>query len=454
MKYKILHKQSSKRAIVLFAGWAMDERPFKHLKRNGYDIIIVYDYRGDCYDASFLDKYDEICLIAWSYGVAIAGQFILENPQLPFTARIAVNGTLSPVDNEVGIPRKIFDLTLKNLNEKSLEKFYSRMFADEREFKKFMHDKPLRPIKETREELEVFSNLDTDELMPWLFDRILIGRNDAIVPVDAQRNCWAGHKGVVETDWSHCPPFRELIEEFVRDKELISDRFNSAANSYHDEATAQHQISEKLLNYWRETVGNAKPSEIVEFGVGSGHFTKLYTECFKPVKRQLFDLAPAIKGVKKADAELQIMKMEPESVDAIVAASTLQWFNSPAAFITRASQVVKPGGVIILSAFGKNHFKELNPHIHSPLPYPSIEEIKQWVPHDMDIKVLQDEEITLNFKNIKDLLEHLRLTGVNSIGSSSKISDTRNILNNLQESPFGDFVLTYHPIYIILQKNG
>ena len=102
MKHHILHNaasDSNRRAILLFAGWGMDEKPFTGLNAEGYDIIIIRDYReGKPSEAlrTLIDRYEELCVIAWSFGVPVATEFIVNNPSLPVTARIAVNGTISP----------------------------------------------------------------------------------------------------------------------------------------------------------------------------------------------------------------------------------------------------------------------------------------------------------------------------------------------------------------------
>ena len=46
---------------------------------------------------------------------------------------VALNGTTRPVDDEYGIPVKIYELTEKGMNERGREKFFLRMLdgADE-----------------------------------------------------------------------------------------------------------------------------------------------------------------------------------------------------------------------------------------------------------------------------------------------------------------------------------
>lgn len=60
------------RAILIFAGWGMDEKPFASLKQEGYRIIAVWDYREPAFPPSLveeLEQYREIAVIGWSFGV-------------------------------------------------------------------------------------------------------------------------------------------------------------------------------------------------------------------------------------------------------------------------------------------------------------------------------------------------------------------------------------------------
>ncbi|MDE6037246.1 MAG: DUF452 family protein, partial [Duncaniella sp.] len=88
--------RSATRAILLFAGWGMDEKPFVRTGLQGYTLIVIWDYRDSSFPPelhSMLRDFREIAVIGWSFGVPAATEFILSNPELPVTARIAVNGT-------------------------------------------------------------------------------------------------------------------------------------------------------------------------------------------------------------------------------------------------------------------------------------------------------------------------------------------------------------------------
>ena len=44
MKSCWLNNQNNENLIVFFAGWSFDEKPFKFLQCNDFDVLFVYDY--------------------------------------------------------------------------------------------------------------------------------------------------------------------------------------------------------------------------------------------------------------------------------------------------------------------------------------------------------------------------------------------------------------------------
>ena len=76
----------------------MDNNPFEGLHRDGYDIVVIWDYRDFTIDWGIVARYREICILAWSMGV-YAASMSTHAIDSRITKRIAVNGTLKPVDN-------------------------------------------------------------------------------------------------------------------------------------------------------------------------------------------------------------------------------------------------------------------------------------------------------------------------------------------------------------------
>jgi len=158
MKSVFTQHNNATRLILFFTGWGMDPEPFRELRRDGYDVLVVYDYviaDGDveCLAAK-LEGYAEIVVVAWSFGVFFAN-LILKGRGLPVSAAIAVNGTLYPVDDRRGIPHRVFALTLRTLSEKSVKFFNQRMCGPL--YDTFAANAPQRDIESLRKELEVFA---------------------------------------------------------------------------------------------------------------------------------------------------------------------------------------------------------------------------------------------------------------------------------------------------------
>ena len=147
MKYKWLNRGKNNKIILFLNGWGMDENVVNHLDSEDYDVLMFYDYNSldTDFDFELLEAYYEKNLIAWSMGVMVATKilpltrhFVTPSPArgegMGFQTgnlstcvappargegiKVAINGTLRPIDKEYGIHPKIYDLTIKGFNEK------------------------------------------------------------------------------------------------------------------------------------------------------------------------------------------------------------------------------------------------------------------------------------------------------------------------------------------------
>lgn len=180
MKYKWLNYKKNKELIVFFNGWGLDEGVISHLYPRNFDVLMFYDYNNLETDFDFFvfEKYSRKYLIAWSMGVMVATLFNIE-----YDYKVAINGTLKPIDNEYGIPVRIYDLTLKNYNPKGAQKFLKSMFN-----KNYKLPEIKRDFENQKSELaairEYKSNLD------FKYDKVLISDDDKIIPSKNQSNYW------------------------------------------------------------------------------------------------------------------------------------------------------------------------------------------------------------------------------------------------------------------------
>lgn len=116
------------------------------------DLLVCYDYRSLDFDFSLPEGYEDIRVVGWSMGVWAASQ-VLGRSCLPITESVAVNGTMTPVDDSRGIPNAIYEGTLKGLNDVTLRKFFRRMCGSAVLLEDFLTRSPGRSTDEVKEEL-------------------------------------------------------------------------------------------------------------------------------------------------------------------------------------------------------------------------------------------------------------------------------------------------------------
>lgn len=180
MKYKWLNKKNNQKLIIFFNGWGMDECVVNHLDSEDYDVLMFYDYNTLETDFDFKNiyPYPQKYLVAWSMGVMIATLFDIE-----YVSKTAVNGTLKPIDDEFGIPKRIYDLTLKNFSPKGAERFIKNMYAES-----FINICPQRDFENQKSELEALTHYRAKQ--DFQYNRVILSTEDKIIPTKNQAAFW------------------------------------------------------------------------------------------------------------------------------------------------------------------------------------------------------------------------------------------------------------------------
>ncbi len=442
MNLTYINKESRPRLLLIFAGWSTDPSAFADLKVDAYDVAVAWDYTT--LDFPAVSGYEEVVVLAWSLGVWAASE-VLPGSGLPVTLAIAVNGTPSPVSDTTGIPSAIFRATAANLTEPALAKFRRRMGAPSL-------PRGNRSIESLAAELMAVDAVGAAR-HGFEWDRAVVSSGDAIFPPANQRAAWAGTRtAILEISGPHTPEsWQRIVDSFVIDKGLVRKRFTRGMATYADEASVQQRVAAHLLELWRKHSRDSG-GRVLEIGYGDGSFTRMFAPVIKPAELLLWDLVEMpMEGVvtRGCDAEVCITSVAPGSFDAIVSASTIQWFNSPARFIRNAASALRSGGLLVLSTFGPATFGELTQAGVVPLPYLSVETLRASVPESMELLECHDGIITKVFPTPADVLHHLRDTGVNARPVTSSV---RRILCDYPLRPDGRAALTYNPVYLILQK--
>lgn len=251
------------------------------------------------------------------------------------------------------------------------------------------------------------------------------------------------------------------------DKQRIGRSFARHFAQYDKSAVVQSDMAARLdAAVERYLPPQARPvRRALEIGIGTGFLTRRLTARFPKAEWWFNDLTPAAfdwipAGLRHAtplEGDAEALPY-PESLNLLASASALQWFDDLPAFFGKAHSVLAPGGLLAIATFGRQNLHELSALTGgSPLRYPTRAELCRMA-EEKGFSLLHSEEWrhTLPFDTARDILAHLRATGVNG-QSTGKIS-TPAALRSFHEAyartfatPEGKLPLTYHPILLLAQ---
>lgn len=454
----LIEKVDNKRLILFFTGWSTDWKILEGIEiPKGYDLICCFNYLN--IDWPPINKeYDEIVVIAWSFGIA-AANYILSTTNLYsyVTGLYAVNGSRWPVDDKKGITETIFEKTLINLDDRSLEKFRLRIAGGK---EKFLNSKDKLvsevAIEDLKRELKIFGlgNNFYDSKIEW--DYAFISENDKIFPLNNLINAWADTPFEILEREYHYPDFQYIFNLVVKDKQNIGKRFEKHRSLYPEHAKVQNLTADKLLNLIKEL--NRPVYNILELGGGTGNLHKPIDILYKPSQFTIIDLTETGPNEKykfiKGDIETVIKNIPSDSYDLVISGSTVQWLHSPAKLLKEVKRVLKKDGKFIFSTFLKGNLQEIANLTGKSLLYLRKEDWEKLVRRaELVIDDCETEIFQLKFDNVKDIFDHLKLTGVNSLsGKTNTISEIKNIMQSYPKLD-DNFPLTYVTLVMSLHKS-
>ena len=474
MQHISLIQNNSNRLLLFFAGWGMDDSPFRHIQSDTMDVVICYDYTDLNWDSTLLHAYKEVHLVAWSMGVWVAEQLL---HAYPFASTTAINGTACPIDDAFGIPSAIFAGTLDQFSDKKRMRFNRRMCGSKAQYQAFDQTPVQRSTTSLAIELAAIAQLVRGReavSQTGFWNKAIISEQDLIFPTANLTNYWLTCQGVVIEklpDTPHYPFYKwthweELIQPQYPvnavSKQLITARFTRAQASYNQAAVAQQQIHERLHAFL-----NTQPyttERILEIGCGTGGFTRLLQPHATASEWVLNDLCPQPATLFKQmeNERYTYIQGDAETLtfagvySLIASASTMQWFNNPKAFIQQMAGLLCESGVFVFNTFGKQNLHEVKSLTQQGLNYPTLQEVEAWASEYFTVEVVEEELITRWFDSPLDVLKHLKNTGVTatqqgSVWTAGRLK-TFAEQYHLHYATNGKVKLTYHPLYFVLRK--
>ena len=244
-------------------------------------------------------------------------------------------------------------------------------------------------------------------------------------------------------------------------KALVAQRFAKAGQSYVEHAVVQKQISAQLFKYLKTYCPQSLPS-VLEIGCGSGNLTHLFHSYFQVDQLFLNDLYDdvdqhfsTIENIAWLIGDIEQLHL-PQSLDAVISSSALQWMTDLPTLLHRIHDALKPNAYFGFSTFGSDNLTEIKQLTGQGLNYISLEFLKrQLEQQNFEVLFIEQEVKQIYFDHPKSVLQHLKATGVTATAKShrwTKQSLQQFYLDYQQFYGEQGFSLTYHPIYVIARR--
>lgn len=246
---------------------------------------------------------------------------------------------------------------------------------------------------------------------------------------------------------------------------LITRCFAKAAKSYEEEATVQRRIAMKMTSLLETYIHPGGCRKILEIGCGTGLFSRMLADRLKPERMLLNDICPEMCERLKdllsdsvhfefGDAETYLFS---EKYDLVASCSAVQWLKDIDAFFSRIYPLLTADGIFAFSTFGCDNIKEVTSLTGKGLSYFSQGELSDKLSRRYDVLYASEEKVIKRFKRPKDVLYHLKRTGVTGVDQQKWTKTNLIRFCDDYETLYGngkEVTLTYHPIYVITKKKN
>lgn len=261
----------------------------------------------------------------------------------------------------------------------------------------------------------------------------------------------------------------EILEDVKGD---IKDNFSDAVQYYHEHASLQENIAQRLaksLDPWKYSLPDGP---VLEIGAGTGFLSKHLSQMFKYRDLIVSDLSEEMvefckNHLPESDSiTYQTLDAEnaewPELEYALITGNYVaQWFRHPAQTLSKIVASLKPGGLLLISFPASESFANWKQYcIDLGLPFtgnelPDLERVVI----DLSMGPMQvdyyEDDMVDRFEDVFDFFNHLKKTGTSTNLKSKKLSVKQlKLLNEYWlEKENGKVNVQYHTAFIAAKRD-
>ncbi len=249
-------------------------------------------------------------------------------------------------------------------------------------------------------------------------------------------------------------------------RKRISRLFSRATGTYDKAAMAQRNIAAKLAIMLDEyiQISGFVPSVGLEVGCGTGLLTRHLQRLCGTAHWTLNDIQSAgvVRALGYCPLDTEFICQDAETLDwerrfqLIASASTFQWFAAPERMVKRLAAWQQREDVLLFSTFLPDNLPEVRQLTGQGLYYPTAEQWQEWLSPYYQIRNIISEVLPLYFNTPREVLLHLKHTGVTATNSGIWTPGRLRAFCHDYQSGFsksqGKVSLTYKPLYVLAIK--
>lgn len=249
------------------------------------------------------------------------------------------------------------------------------------------------------------------------------------------------------------------------DKLLVAHSFKASAATYEDNATVQRQISRQLISRLHDhDIGGF--GRVLEIGCCTGILTELLVSQFALDTLYLNDIVEEFCSATSHRIAGRVQQLHilpgdieqsslPTELDMVISSATFQWMTDLPTLLTRIHLALCDNGYVVFSIFGPGTMGEIAALTGRSLSYHRPEIIKQMVADRFRLISQHSETTQLYFPGVREVLQHIRKTGVGGLGSSPVLKGKFKEFSRQYRSRFAcehGFPVTYASTFVVAQK--
>lgn len=249
------------------------------------------------------------------------------------------------------------------------------------------------------------------------------------------------------------------------DKQFIAASFKASADTYDDNAIVQGEISRQLVNFL-ENFDSINYRRVLEIGCCTGILTDLLVEGRGIGTIYLNDLVEEFCLSAGARILTRVGEVEhlpgdieqcslPDNLDLVFSSATFQWMADLPGLLQKIHGALVKDGYLVFSIFGPGTMVEIGELTGRSLHYHSPERLSEMLQENFHINSLLRETRQIFFPTVRDVLKHIRQTGVGGIDRSARLPGRYKHFKSQYEARFASekgLPVSYASTFVVARK--